>query len=167
MERQSLRTLVILVPCRMLSWLSGITPNQQMTFRIMISALLENIHGVDSKGIKQGTTDYHHDHPLLRAVAKAILPSFEALSDLDLLRRCLCREPQALSALIWQWATKETLSGLPVVELATLLAVAHFNDGALSIITIVPKLGVTPGVHRVAVCYKRNYNRIRHSSRNS
>ena len=36
---------------------------------------------------ENGTTDYSHKHPLPAAVAKAILPSFEALSDRDLLRR--------------------------------------------------------------------------------
>lgn len=117
----------------------------------------------------KGTTDYHHDHPLPEAVAKAILPSFEALSDVDLLRRCLHGRTQnrneALNALIWQRATKETHSGLPVVELATFLAVSHFNDGASSLINILQGLGIAPGVHCVAACSKLDYNRIRHSSR--
>lgn len=119
----------------------------------------------------KGTTDYHHNHPLPAAVAKAILPCFEALSDLDLLRRCLHGGTQnrneALNALIWQRATKETHSGLPVVELATFLAVAHFNDGAVSLITILKELGIAPGVHCVAACSKLDYNRIRHSRRKS
>lgn len=80
----------------------------------------------------KGTTDYHHKHPLPAAVAKAILPSFEALSDPDLLKRCLHGGTQnrneAINALIWQRVTKETYSSLPVVELATFLAVAHFNN---------------------------------------
>ena len=37
----------------------------------------------------KGTADYSHQHPLPEAVADAILPVFESLSDRELLRRCL------------------------------------------------------------------------------
>jgi len=40
---------------------------------------------------------------------------------------------EAINALIWQCVTKEAHSGLPTVELASYLAVSHFNDGAISI----------------------------------
>ena len=118
-----------------------------------------------------GTTDYTHEHPLPPAVAKAILPSFEALSDRDLLSRCLHGGTQnrneAINALIWQRATKEMHSGLPVVELATFLAVAHFNDGAASLLLVLEELGIAPGVHSVAACDKLDSTRIRHSNRKS
>lgn len=37
----------------------------------------------------KGTADYSHQHPLSEAVADAILPVFESLSDRQLLSRCL------------------------------------------------------------------------------
>ena len=118
-----------------------------------------------------GTTDYSHEHPLPPAVAKAILPSFEALSDRDFLSRCLHGGTQnrneAINALIWQRATKEKHSGLPVIELATFLAVAHFNDGAASLLLDLQELGIAPGVHSVAACDKLDSTRMHHSNRKS
>ena len=86
------------------------------------------------RDLAKGTSDYEHAHPLPGAVANAIHPVFEALSDEDLLQRCLHGGTQnrneALNALIWQCATKETHSGLPTVELPAYLAVSYYNDGA-------------------------------------
>ena len=80
------------------------------------------------------TSDYQHSHPLPRAVADAIHETFEDLSDRNILTRCLHggtqNQNEAINALIWQRATKETHSGLNTVELAVFLAVPHFNDGA-------------------------------------
>ena len=45
----------------------------------------------------------------------------------------------------WQWAIKETHSGLTVVKLATFQVVSHFNDGANSIKSILQELGIEPG----------------------
>ena len=39
--------------------------------------------------VAKGTSDYQHNHPLPKAVTNSILPIFEALSDEDLLARCL------------------------------------------------------------------------------
>ena len=41
------------------------------------------------RDIAKGTSDNKHEHPLPKAVANAILPTLEALSDEDLLARCL------------------------------------------------------------------------------
>ena len=108
------------------------------------------------KDIARGTSDYEHSHPLPKAVANTIRPTFEALSNEDLLKRCLHggtqNQNEAINALIWQRATKETHSGLAVVELATFLAVSYFNDGAISINLVLEDLGIPPGVH----CIKAN-----------
>lgn len=84
-----------------------------------------------------GTSDYQHSHPLPKAVADAIHETFEDVSDRNLFTRCLHggtqNQNEAINALIWQRATKETHSGLNTVELAVFLAVSHFNDGAGSI----------------------------------
>ena len=123
------------------------------------------------RDLARGTSDYEHTHPLPAAVADAIYPVFEALSDKDLLGRCLHGGTQnrneAINALIWQRATKETHSGLPTVELAGYLTVSHFNNGATSIKCVLKELGVTPGPHCNQASKKLDYNRERHARRKS
>ena len=100
------------------------------------------------KDLALGTSDYQHSHPLPRAVADAIHETFEDLSDRNLLTRCLHggtqNQNEAINALIWQRATKETHSGLNTVELAVFLAVSHFNDGAVSISLVLQKVRNQP-----------------------
>jgi len=54
---------------------------------------------------------------------------------------------EAIDGLIWQRATKGTHSSLPTVELATFLAVAHFNDGSSVLNYVLKELDVVPGRH--------------------
>ena len=123
------------------------------------------------RDVVKGTSDYQHNHPLPKAVANSILPIFEALSDEDLLARCLHggtqNQNEAINVLIWQRATKETHSGLVVVELAVFLVVSHFNDGAVSIISVLQELGIYPGQHCIMASQKLDHNRLRHSRRKS
>lgn len=123
------------------------------------------------RDVAKGTSDYQHNHPLPKAVANGILPIFEALSDEDLLACCLHggtqNQNEAINALIWQHAAKETHSGLVVVELAVFLAVSHFNDGAVSIISVLQELGIYPGQHCITASQKLDHNRLRHSRRKS
>ena len=123
------------------------------------------------RDLAKETTEYSHTHPLPSAVANAIHSTFEALSDQDLLRRCLHGGTQnrneAINALIWQRATKETHSGLPTVELAAHLAVSHFNDGSVSLKLVLKELGITPGAHCSQACKKLEYDRLHHAHRKS
>lgn len=116
----------------------------------------------------KGTSDYKHSHSLPKAVANAILPTFQSLSDKDLLVRCLHggtqNQNEAFNALIWQRATKETHSGLAIVELATFLAVSNFNDGAISISLVLQELGIEPGVNCISANKKLDNNRLRNSN---
>ena len=92
------------------------------------------------------------------------------MSDEDLLARYLhggTKKNEAINALIWQRATKEAHSGLVVVELAVILAVSHFNDGAVSIISVLRELGIYPGQHCIMTSQKLDHNRLRHSRRKS
>ena len=86
------------------------------------------------KDIANGTSDYTHAAPIPEVVANAILPTFEALSNETLLSQCLHggaqNQNEAINAPIWQRATIETHASAPTVELATSLAVGHFNDGS-------------------------------------
>lgn len=119
----------------------------------------------------KGTSDYVHKDPIPEAVANAILPTFEALSEASLLSKCLHggtqNQNEAINALIWQRATKETHSSLPTVELATSLGVTHFNDGSSVLIAVLQELGITPGRHCTKSCAKLDSDRIRHCRRKS
>ena len=123
------------------------------------------------RDVARGTSEYEHNNPLPEAVANAILPIFESLSDEELLARCLHggtqNQNEAINALIWQRATKETHSGLAVVELATFLAVSHFNDGSEALSLILQELRINPGVHCKKAIKKLDHNRLRHSRRKS
>ena len=123
------------------------------------------------RDLAMGTSDYEHNHALPRAVADTIFPIFEDLSDEDLLKRCLHggtqNQNEAINALIWQRATKETHSGLNTVEVAVFLAVSSFNDGAGSISLVLEELGISPGVHCENACSKLDHDRLRHARRKS
>lgn len=110
------------------------------------------------RDLAKGTCEYAHSHPLPKAISKAILPAFTALSNEALLTSCLHggtqNQNEAFNALIWQRATKETHSGLLTVELATFLAVCHFNDGAKSILKILENLDICPGANTTRACSK-------------
>ena len=113
------------------------------------------------RDLENGTSDYQHDHPIPEAVADVIYPTFEALSDENLLSRCLHggtqNQNEAINAMIWQRATKETHSSLPTVELATFLALSHFNDGAKAIMCVLKELVIAPGTHCRDACAKLDH----------
>ena len=121
------------------------------------------------RDLANGTSDYQHDHPIPEAVADAIYPTFEALSDDSLLSRCLHggtqNQNEAINGMIWQRATKETHSTLPTVELATFLALAHFNDGSKALSCVLKELGIVPGTHCRNACAKLDQRRLSHSER--
>ena len=121
------------------------------------------------RDLANDTSDHQHDHPIPEAVVDVIYPTFEALSDESLLSRCLHggtqNQNEAINAMIWQRATKETHSSLPTVELATFLALCHFNDGAKAITCVLKELSIEPGSHRRNACAKLDHHRLGHSKR--
>ena len=123
------------------------------------------------RDVAKKTSTYTRKNPLSKAVATAIYPVFEALTAEALLSGCLHggtqNQNEAFNALIWQRATKETHSSHPTVQLATYLAVGHFNDGSKTILSVLENLGVEPGVHSSKACKKIDKDRIRHSRRKS
>ena len=97
---------------------------------------------------ENGTSSCQHDHRISEAVADAIYPFFESLSDETLLTRCLHgtqNHNEAINGMIWQQATRETHSSLPIVELATFLADSHFNEGSKALVLILETLSIVPG----------------------
>ena len=96
------------------------------------------------RGLAKKDPNYSNTHPLSEAVSNAILSAFKDLSKRQLLASFLHggtqKQDEAFNSLIWQRATKETPSILPVVELAASLAVATFNDGVTAINNLLQKL---------------------------
>ena len=119
------------------------------------------------RDISKGTADYVYNSPIPEAVADTIYPTFEALRDKSLLSQCLHGGPpnqnEATNGLIWQRATKEMHASTPTVELATFLAVGHFNDGSQTLLTVLEALGIDPGYHCRKACKKLDHDRICHS----
>ena len=76
-------------------------------------------------------------------------------------------QTEAINGLVWQQATKETHASTPTVELATFLAVGHFNDGSKTLLTVLEAHGIDPGYHCRKACKKLDHDRIRHSRRKS
>ena len=101
--------------------------------------------------VAKKTTTYPPTNLLPKAVVSAIYTVFKALTAEELPSGCLHGRTQnqneAINALIWQSATKEIHSNLPTVELATYLAVGHFNDGSRTILSVLENLGVDPGIY--------------------
>lgn len=110
------------------------------------------------------------NHPFQKLLLMQFIQHLKQ-SDKSLLSRCLHggtqNQNEAINALIWQRATKETHASTPTVELATFLAVSHFNDGSQTLLTTLEALGIDPGYHCRKACMKLDHNRIRHSRRKS
>jgi hypothetical protein len=100
--------------------------------------------------VAKKTTTYSPTNLLPKAVVSAIYTVFKALTAEELPSGCLHGRTQnqneAINALIWQSATKEIHYSLPV-ELATYLAVGHFNDGSRTILSVLENLGVDLGIY--------------------
>lgn len=77
------------------------------------------------RDLAKGTSEYPHEHLIPKAVANANLPTFEALSDEDLLACCLHggtqNQNEVIDALIWQHATKFTMT--PVIQIIILVEI--------------------------------------------
>ena len=59
----------------------------------------------------------------------------------------------------------KTHSRLNTVELAAFLAVSNVNDGAGSIILVLQKYGINPGVYCKNACNEHDHDRLRHAYR--
>ena len=120
------------------------------------------------RDIANKQSKYQHDNPLPIAVASAIQPVFEALSDESLLKACLHggtqNQNEAFNSLIWQRAPKRTHSGLPTVQTALYLAIGIFNDGGRTILDVLEELGIAPGNYCVSFYKQLDKRRLYHAA---
>jgi len=137
----------------------------------MTCAPLEKIHGVGFRGTWQREHLIMSMH--IPCLVLLLMQSIQYLKSsvmkicCDVVSMVALRTEEAINALIWQRATKETHSGLPTVELAAYLAVSYYNDGAISIMHVLKELGITPGFHCKQACEKLDCNRQCHARRKS
>ena len=91
-----------------------------------------------------------HHNTIPEAVLKVIKPLYVRLASKDLLKRSTRGATQnrneCYNGLVWGMCPKEQFCGLAVVEIAASLAVLHFNDGALPILTVLRHMGCLPGM---------------------
>jgi len=113
---------------------------------------------------------FRHDKPpLTPAVQAAIRPIYEELSKDELLHRCLGSETQnnneSLNSLIWTFAPKHLYSGPKIVEIATFLATAIFNEGFEAVIKIMNVMGCPIGNEAHNYTQRRVKERVARSER--
>ena len=114
------------------------------------------------KAGKKGT--YVHHNSLPEAVYEAVLPVYQRLTDINLLRRCLMGATQnaneAFNGVVWRMCPKEVNSGHEVVKLASDLATISFNDGAVAFTEVLKEMGCHAGQNTVAGLQQEDKSRI-------
>lgn len=113
--------------------------------------------------------NFKHDPPLADNVQTVIQPIYKALSDENLLQRCLGGNTQnsneSLNACVWKLAPKHLHCGAKTVEIATYLAVCVFNEGYTSILKVMNILGINIGLQANNFAVNANSRRIMHAER--
>ncbi|GFX30203.1 uncharacterized protein TNCV_1963101 [Trichonephila clavipes] len=92
---------------------------------------------------------YKHKNSLPVAVVEAMRPIFRDLSHPDLLKKCLHGKTQNLNEsfhnVVWSRVPKATFVQIETLSLGVYDAVCSFNDGNISKLKMLQKMGVEPG----------------------
>ncbi|GFX35619.1 uncharacterized protein TNCV_104241 [Trichonephila clavipes] len=92
---------------------------------------------------------YKHKNSLPVAVVEAMRPIFRDLSHPDLLKKCLHGKTQnpneCFHNVIWSRVPKATFVQIETLSLGVYDAVCSFNDGNVSKLKMLQKMGVEPG----------------------
>ncbi|CAH2086449.1 unnamed protein product [Euphydryas editha] len=118
-----------------------------------------------------GTEPEPHPAPLHPDVQKEILPIYEDLSRDDLLTRCLGGHTQnaneSFNSTVWRLAPKHLHAGLKIVEVATFLATALFNEGNSALLMVMNELNVVVGSQSFNYAESMDRNRVTRQNRRS
>ena len=118
----------------------------------------------DYKDARFVSKPYHLDEVFL----EFLLPLFDRLSTIKLLKRCMPGFSQnvneSFNSLIWIRCPKNRNKGMKVVEIATGSAVLQFNIGATGKHDIMESLSIPSGSHTEEGSSKKNKRRIAKSS---
>ena len=108
--------------------------------------------------------EYKHHNILPAAVMDAIKPTYICLTERSLLERCLRgatqNQNEAFNGLIWSLCPKVTFCCAAVVEIASYLAVAHFNNGAVCLLKVLADMGCARGLFTERLLVKLDEERV-------
>lgn len=108
---------------------------------------------------------YEHKHSLPEAIMTAIKPTYKALSDPDLLSKCLhggTQNPnESFNNVIWTRVNKGVFVGLDVLKMGVNDAILAFNDGNIGRVKVLEDMGVSPGVNTTKSLHAMDLERIR------
>ncbi|GFT27243.1 uncharacterized protein TNCV_5140501 [Trichonephila clavipes] len=97
---------------------------------------------------------YKHKNSLSVAVVEAMRPIFRDLSHPDLLKKCLHGKTQnpneSFHNVVWSRVPKATFVQIETLSLGVYDAVCSFNDGNVSKLKMLQKMGVEPGEFSVS-----------------
>lgn len=115
---------------------------------------------------KENKSYDHNEHfHLPRILMEEIKPIFKALSNKELLVKCLKGKSQnpneSLNNLIWARLPKRTFVTLGVLKFGVHEAVLSFNDSYVSKIKVLEELGLEPGKNMVLALKRLDEVRIR------
>lgn len=108
---------------------------------------------------------YSHKSPIPEAIMAAIKPTFKALVDPNLLKKCLHGKTQnvneSVNSVIWARIPKNTFVTLKTLAFGVYEAVASYNDGHITKCKVLSKLGLDPGVRTIVAMKSLDCERIR------
>ena len=104
----------------------------------------------DSNTSVEPLEPYVHRNSIPPAIMDVIKPIYvDVLTNIDLLQRCLRgatqNQNEILNGLIWSLCPKKGFCGPSVAEMSTYLAVAHFNNGAVSPLAVLREMACEEG----------------------
>ncbi|GFU99966.1 uncharacterized protein TNCV_1130761 [Trichonephila clavipes] len=106
------------------------------------------------KRLKHQGKSYKHKNSLPVAVVEAMRPIFRDLSHPDLLKKCLHGKTQnpneSFHNVVWSRVPKATFVQIETLSLGVYDAVCSFNDGNVSKLKMLQKMGVEPGEFSVS-----------------
>ncbi|GFV92025.1 uncharacterized protein TNCV_1894611 [Trichonephila clavipes] len=127
--------------------------NELMNILNMVFVPSGKIHGVDLKRLKNQVS-LTNIKSLPVAVVEAMRPIFRDLSHPDLMKKCLHGKTQnpneSFHNVIWSRVPKATFVQIETLSLGVYDAVCSFNDGNVSKLKMLQKMGVEPGEFSVS-----------------
>lgn len=109
--------------------------------------------------------DHTNHFHLPSSIMEVLKPTFRALSDPELLKKCLKGKTQnpneSLNNLIWSRVPKRTFVSLDTLRFGVFDAVLSFNEGYLSKINVMEELGFVAGLNMVKAMKRLDWERVR------
>lgn len=118
-----------------------------------------------------GENTYKHKVNLPVCIQEKVKPIFQDLANIDMLRKCLHGMTQnsneSFNQLIWNRCPKNIFTSRRIVEMAVNSAVIVYNDGFLSLGTVLESIGLQPGCFFINGARKKNCTRLKNMERKS